>query len=295
NSSVTSIGGYAAWSNVSDARIKKNIRANVPGLDFINLLQPVTYNLDLDAADKIIYGDRKEKSDSLNILGAEERETEKAAREERQKQLLTGFVAQDVEKAAQSIGYDFSGVDADKNGKGLYGLRYSEFVVPLVKAVQELSEQNDAKDAAIASLKDELAELKDDFVSQQRKIDQLSDLVSLLLGTDSKSIGLRSGNAEENQPTGNETVTSDPASLQQNFPNPFSQSTVIRYSLPSGVLSAQIVVTDASGRIVKILPLSGKGEGSVTIEAASLQAGIYHYSLLTDNRLIDTKKMVLTE
>ena len=34
-------------------RIKKNIRAEVPGLAFINLLQPVTYNLDLDAYDEI--------------------------------------------------------------------------------------------------------------------------------------------------------------------------------------------------------------------------------------------------
>ena len=38
------------------------------------------------------------------------------------------------------MGYDFSGVDAPKNDKDIYGLRYSEFVVPLVKAVQELNE-----------------------------------------------------------------------------------------------------------------------------------------------------------
>jgi hypothetical protein len=42
-----------------------------------------------------------------------------------------------VEAAAKSIGYDFSGVDAPQNPDGHYGLRYAEFVVPLVKAVQE--------------------------------------------------------------------------------------------------------------------------------------------------------------
>jgi prefoldin subunit 5 len=41
----------------------------------------------------------------------------------------------------------------------IYGLRYAEFVVPLVKAVQELSEQNEAKDAAIASLQAQVNEL----------------------------------------------------------------------------------------------------------------------------------------
>jgi hypothetical protein len=34
------------------------------------------------------------------------------------------------------INYDFSGVDAAKNEKDLYGLRYAEFVVPLVKAIE---------------------------------------------------------------------------------------------------------------------------------------------------------------
>jgi len=50
---------------------------------------------------------------------------------------MTGFLAQDVEAAAKSIGYDFSGVDVPKNSTDLYGLKYGDFVVPLVKAVQE--------------------------------------------------------------------------------------------------------------------------------------------------------------
>src|SRR6478735_5940395 len=35
NSFVTSIGGYADWSTISDGRVKKNIKDNVPGLSFI--------------------------------------------------------------------------------------------------------------------------------------------------------------------------------------------------------------------------------------------------------------------
>jgi hypothetical protein len=67
---------------------------------------------------------------------------------------FTGFSAQQVEKAAKQIGYDFSGVDAPKNDKDMYALRYSDFVVPLVKAVQELSKINDDKSAAIDSLEE---------------------------------------------------------------------------------------------------------------------------------------------
>jgi len=49
NTSVTSIGGYAGWSNFSDGRFKKNLSENVPGLAFILQLRPVTYNLDISS------------------------------------------------------------------------------------------------------------------------------------------------------------------------------------------------------------------------------------------------------
>ena len=69
------------------------------------------------------------------------------ARKQKEQIIYSGFIAQDVEKAAKELGFDFSGVDAAKNDKDLYGLRYSEFVVPLVKAVQELQLQlNDMKE-----------------------------------------------------------------------------------------------------------------------------------------------------
>jgi hypothetical protein len=139
NSSVTSIGGYAPWSNLSDSRVKKNLQTNVPGLNFINLLQPVTYNLDLDAINSLVGTNI---TDSItNAMPPELKEKEKQAKEKKEKQVESGFVAQDVEKAAKKIGYDFSGVEMDESG--VYSLRYSEFVVPLVKAVQELSAQND--------------------------------------------------------------------------------------------------------------------------------------------------------
>jgi regulator of replication initiation timing len=43
---------------------------------------------------------------------------------------------------ARDINYDFSGVDKPKNENDFYSLRYAEFVVPLVKAVQELAAEN---------------------------------------------------------------------------------------------------------------------------------------------------------
>lgn len=50
---------------------------------------------------------------------------------------MTGFIAQEVEEAAKACGFDFSGVHAPKDNGKLYSLTHAEFVVPLVKAVQE--------------------------------------------------------------------------------------------------------------------------------------------------------------
>jgi trimeric autotransporter adhesin len=136
NASVSSIGGYSGWTNFSDGRYKKSIQEKVAGLDFILKLRPVTYQLDVQrlAAD---LGEDREQDRKGNIIQRIPSESEVQARNEKASIVYTGFIAQEVEAAAKSIGYNFSGVDAPKNEKDFYGLRYAEFVVPLVKAMQE--------------------------------------------------------------------------------------------------------------------------------------------------------------
>ncbi len=124
NASVSSIGGPVAWTNTSDARFKTDIRQDeVVGLEFILKLQPLTYRFDVHK----MYEFEGKLSDTFTWKSQFDKESIR----------YSGFLAQDVEKAAQSVGYDFSGVDKPKKEGDYYGLRYAEFVVPLVKAVQE--------------------------------------------------------------------------------------------------------------------------------------------------------------
>lgn len=139
DATVTSIGGFANWTNVSDGKFKKNVIENVPGLEFITGLRPVTYQLDMDAV--------ASHHNTPDDMRQSESEAIKAAI------VQSGFIAQEVEATAESLGYNFSGVDAPKSVNDHYGLRYAEFVVPLVKAVQEQQEM-------IEKLKAEVAELK---------------------------------------------------------------------------------------------------------------------------------------
>lgn len=124
NSSISSIGGQVNWTALSDERVKIQVRNDVSGLDFISRLQPVTYNYSIDATAKV-----EGKVDTTDWTGKRDIEQMR----------FSGFLAQQVEKAAKDANYDFSGVDRPADGDGLWGLRYAEFTVPLVKAVQELN------------------------------------------------------------------------------------------------------------------------------------------------------------
>lgn len=75
---------------------------------------------------------------------------------EKEQYKFSGFVAQDVEKAAKELGYDFSGVDAPKNANELYSLRYADFVVPLVKAVQEQQTLIEKQNQELKKLKEQI-------------------------------------------------------------------------------------------------------------------------------------------
>jgi hypothetical protein len=182
--------------------------------------------------------------------------------DEAAKIVYNGFIAQEVEAAATKLNYDFSGVDKPQTKDGLYGLRYAEFVVPLVKAVQELSQQNE-------DLKKEVDNLKSIVLAMQ------SQMLNGSIAQQQSSQIIEAGSS---------------ARLEQNTPNPFSSNTIIRYYIPSNANSAQIIVSDVSGHELKTISLS-KGVGQTAITAGTLAAGNYNYTLIVDGKKVDAKHM----
>jgi trimeric autotransporter adhesin len=146
NSSVTSIGGYAAWTNLSDKRFKNNIQEDVHGLDFIMKLKPITYNLNVDKLDSFLGIPDSLRLHNANLVKSQKKQT--------------GFAAQDVEAAAIECNFDFSGIDKPQSENDHYSLRYSEFVVPIVKAIQEQQTIILNQQTEINILKQELQNLK---------------------------------------------------------------------------------------------------------------------------------------
>ena len=117
------ITGLTAYS---DARFKSDIKADVVGLDFILKLKPVTYN-----QNPIILHEIWETPDSLvRQINHAEIDTIR----------FTGFLAQEVEDAMKKTGYNFTGIEIPKNSNEVYSLRYIDFIMPLVKSIQEQQE-----------------------------------------------------------------------------------------------------------------------------------------------------------
>lgn len=139
NSDVTSIGGFANWSNFSDGKYKIAVQENVSGLSFIKKLRPITYQIDMDKLASLTHITKKCRF---------------KASESKQGQIVkTGLIAQEVELAALDVGYDFDGVVKPQNENDHYRLSYSSFVVPLIKAVQEQQAMIEALQKEIEILK----------------------------------------------------------------------------------------------------------------------------------------------
>ncbi|MFN0216355.1 MAG: tail fiber domain-containing protein [Saprospiraceae bacterium] len=167
NMFVESIKGQVDFGIYSDARIKEAIKADVPGLSFINRLRPVTYNLNIHKQSELVYG--KEKPDTAEWEGKYDIE----------KIRMTGFIAQEVDQAAKETGYDFSGVERPRNANGLYSLRYAQLTVPLVKAVQEQQQQIEEQRTLIDEQHNALLEKNRQIENLEARLVRLE---SLLLG-----------------------------------------------------------------------------------------------------------------
>jgi hypothetical protein len=119
---VTQIGGQVAWSNLSDARHKSDVRDLDVGRDFVMALRPVSFTVD----------------------GGDGRTD-------------MGFLAQDVE-GLLGDGYGVLGIGGDP--ERTLSLRYTDLIAPLVKAVQEQQQTIASQQALIEELLTRVAALE---------------------------------------------------------------------------------------------------------------------------------------
>jgi hypothetical protein len=246
---VTLVETQTQYKTVSDGRFKNNIsETDVKGLEFIKRLRPVVYNFDTKKFEEFLTKNLPEEIRKKHM--SKDFTPSTAIRQ-------SGFIAQEVEKAAREIGYNFDGVHTPESADDNYSLAYGQFVVPLVKAVQEQQQM---------------------IEQQQQQINELKKLVAASSGTAT----IKNSNVE----------LSNNIVLDQNVPNPFANQTTINYTIPQNAGTAQILFYDASGRLIKTSNITNKGKGQLKVFANDLAKGLYSYSLIVDGKTIDAKKMI---
>ncbi len=128
NVNITNVRSAGTYGTLSDGRFKENVTENVSGLNFILALRPVTYTLNTEK----LYTHITAQNGDKNINKVDFKAPSAIVR--------TGFIAQEVEAAALKANFNFDGVYKPTSGTDNYSLSYAQFVVPLVKSVQELNQ-----------------------------------------------------------------------------------------------------------------------------------------------------------
>jgi hypothetical protein len=136
----------AVWAangtiQTSDERTKTNIQDSSLGLNFIESLRPVSYKFKVGGQEVI-------KQVYRNAEGLECAATDDGAKPA---EIITneiagvrthwGLIAQEVKTTCDAAGVDFAGwlLTDKENPESQQALRYDQFIAPLIKAVQELS------------------------------------------------------------------------------------------------------------------------------------------------------------
>ena len=161
-----------------------------------------------------------------------------------------------------------------------YGFLAQELATVLPEAViaDEEGEFGVNYDMIIPILVESQKEMIEKIEAQEKQIEQLMNMLQTVLDSQKNSMEINLSN-EAN------------VILEQNVPNPFTNSTVIGYFLPTSVTKAEMVFTTLEGKVIKTVVITESGKGEVRVNNHELTPGAYVYSMIVNGKVIDSKKM----
>ena len=145
-------------------RDKYDIRETILGLDFINKLKPVDFKWDYRTA-YITYEEVEETDLSGNIIKNIKKIKKEKDGSMKRNRYHHGFIAQDIQELIKDTNIDFGGFHDAKitGGDDELSLGLSEFISPMVKAIQELSMKNIELEKTIKILMDRLDKIENNL------------------------------------------------------------------------------------------------------------------------------------
>lgn len=181
-----------------------------------------------------------------------------------------GLIAQELEEifpelVMQIKGKTILGPDSQViRQPSIKTVNYVGLIPVLLAGFQEQKAENDKQRAEIEELKSQIQQIKS---TQSSQPDQIESSVK-------------------------ENNLQNSLVLDQNAPNPFSESTEIGFNIPENSKEARLVIMSDDGRISKTVLLNQRGKGQITVFGADLSKGTYSYSLIIDGVKLETKRMI---
>jgi hypothetical protein len=178
-----------------------------------------------------------------------------------------GFIAQEVEKVCPEV--------VKEAPDGIKAMSYSDLIALLVEAVKEQQTQIEKLQNTVSKQANEMIILKEQVEAFYQR---------------------NSENEIQNSMINSENIMQNKeAKLFQNTPNPFSMNTEIKFEIPENATSAKLLIHDMQGAEIKSYSITAKGVGNIIIQGAELSAGMNMYTLLVNNNIVDSKRMILTK
>lgn len=257
NCDVLSTGVFVA----SDVMFKENIEPITNSLENIKKINSVSYKLKYDK----ILGGRPEKKHTSSTRSQKEINDEKLMDEFYNsldnKLNRFGFLAQEVEKVFPEL------IQKDTVTGSLY-VDYLGMIPIAINAIKELEQKVEIQASYIEDLES-----------------RLSTIEAIL--------NPKKGNTQRNTTNIEENYENGVARIHQNIPNPFREETKIPFDLPESVKNASIYIHNLQGKEMKKIIIEERGSNYVVVKNDELEAGLYTYILIVDNKEAGSRKMIL--
>jgi hypothetical protein len=250
----------------SDANLKTNIDSLQNALSIIKQLKPKTFNYDTTRYFL--------KSNSAKNYGLIAQDVEQILPE-----LINEYKMEDLKDSTGNV---------IATGGNYKGLNYNAFIPILIKGLQEQQFKIDSLKHAVDSLTTKV-NTKDSI--QDARLAALEAAIDKCCTNANAKISNNSTQTAINQ-LDVELSDKDAIVLNQNVPNPFAEQTTITYNVPVSIAKAQIIFYNSAGQIIQTVDVKTRGKGKVNVFASDLSSGLYHYTLVADGKVVDSKKMV---
>jgi hypothetical protein len=253
NGKVNATGGYYT---ISDSKFKQNITTITSAMDVINKLQPKSYEYKQEGSYKEM---NLPKGKHFGLVAQEVEKVLPDLVHESQFNTQLAQLPAPVKPGTKQVTKDSTQKTAEKID--FKAVNYLELIPIMVKAMQEQQQQIEILLAKNKVLEEKIQTLETSQLNRSGHNDLMVNISS--------------------------------AYLEQSIPNPTGSAAIIRYFIPQGSSTAQLLLTNIKGQILKQVALNGKGPGQVTLNVATLTAGTYTYSLWVDGAQTDSRKLVV--